>query len=86
MSKQIHTHDVGWYHYENAYPWHDWFDGQARLLTPGEDFQQSLPAFRTLAYRVARENGYRLRTRTMEGGLAIQALDSEGHELKPPPA
>lgn len=85
MGKRIRTHDAGFYHYDNVYPWHDWLDGSTWLLTPGEDFKQPVPAFRTLAYRIAKENEYRLRTRLRPEGLYIQALDSEGNLLPPLP-
>lgn len=67
-----------------AYPWGDWLDGSTWELTR-EDYDGTLASFRSRCYYMAREFGYRLRTRVLGDLLYIQALDSEGNLLPPLP-
>jgi hypothetical protein len=85
MAKEFYTYEPGWYQHSTVFPYGDWFNGSTWLLTPGEDFPQSVPAFRSLMYRMAREFGLRLRTRMTSEGLAVQALAMDGSILEPSP-
>lgn len=54
---------------EEKYPWAEWLDGQARLLTKGEDFDCSITSFRPLAHVAARRHGKEIETRTMSDSV-----------------
>ena len=65
----------------SKYPWDEWLDGQARILTPGEDFDATIQSFRTLAHGVANRRGLRLRTaERQDGRFQIQAINPENGE------
>lgn len=85
MANRIFEHEVPWRRQPAStrlYPWHDWFDGSTWLLTE-DDFDGAMPAFRARLYYMAREMGYRLRTRLQPDGLYIQALAADGSPLGP---
>ena len=55
------------------YPWADWFDGQARLLENGIDFDALPEGMRSCAYAAARRHGVKISLRTIGNDLAIQS-------------
>ena len=55
------------------YPWADWFDGQARLLENGIDFDALPESMRSCAYAAARRHGVKISLRTIGDDLAIQS-------------
>ena len=55
------------------YPWADWFDGQARLLENGIDFDALPESMRSCAYAAARRHGVKISLRTIGNALAIQS-------------
>lgn len=55
------------------YPWADWFDGQARLLENGIDFDALPESMRSCAYAAARRHGVKISLRTIGNDLAIQS-------------
>jgi len=55
------------------YPWDEWLDGQARHLHEGQDYANTTKSLRTVAYRIGKERGIRVRTRVTADGLLIQA-------------
>ena len=55
------------------YPWADWFDGQARLLEKGIDFDALPESMRSCAYAAARRHGVKISLRTIGNDLAIQS-------------
>ena len=55
------------------YPWADWFDGQARLLENGIDFDALPASMRSCAYAAARRHGVKISLRTIGNDLAIQS-------------
>ena len=56
------------------YPWADWFDGQARLLENGIDFDALPESMRSCAYAAARRHGVKISLRTLGTDIAIQSL------------
>ena len=54
-------------------PWADWFDGQARLLENGIDFDALPESMRSCAYAAARRHGVKISLRTIGNDLAIQS-------------
>lgn len=67
-----------------AYPWHDYLDGRTWQFAPG-DYDGTLSAFRSRCFYMAKEFGYRLRTRVRGELLYIQALGPDGNLLGPVP-
>lgn len=61
------------------YPWDEWLDGSVWLLRQGEDFSTSMISFRATASKMAKRNGKKVRSRTVNDehgeGLAIQAYE-----------
>ena len=55
------------------YPWADWFDGQARLLENGIDFDALPESMRSCAYAAARRHGVKISLRTLGNDIAIQS-------------
>jgi len=55
------------------YPWADWFDGQARLLEHGIDYDAETDSMRSCAYAAARRHGVKIAVRTVGEDLALQA-------------
>lgn len=56
------------------YPWGEWFDGQVRLLTQGEDFDCTTGSLRANAYKTARDHAKKISVVTVdEVTLALQA-------------
>ena len=55
------------------YPWADWFDGQARLLENGIDFDALPESMRSCAYAAARRHGVKISLRTIGNDIAIQS-------------
>ena len=56
------------------YPWAEWLDGQAWLLTKGVDFVTEPDHFRATAFQAAKRNGLKIRTATVAvKNIAIQA-------------
>ena len=53
--------------------WQRWLNGSTWALTPGEDFDCSIPAFRAHTYYIARTYGITIRTRIQDGLFYLQA-------------
>ena len=56
------------------YPYDEWLDGRAWGLVGGVDFTCSPASLRASLAEAARGRNLRLRTRTTEDGLAVQAV------------
>jgi hypothetical protein len=57
------------------YPWHEWLDGQPRVLTQGEDFTISLVAMQRHFVRTAKERGLQGHTRIISSTeIAVQVV------------
>jgi len=59
---------------EERYPWADWFDGRARLLENGMDYDAETISMKSCAYAAARRHGVKIALRTVGNDLALQAL------------
>ena len=55
------------------YPWTEWFDGQARLLESGIDYDAETISMKSCAYAAARRHGVKIALRTVGDDLALQA-------------
>lgn len=57
-----------------AAQWLTWMDGNIWALTPGEDFTESVAAFRAHCYYMARQYEMKIRTKYADGVLYVQAV------------
>lgn len=62
---------------EEKYPWAEWFDGQARLLEAGIDFDTERTDMRAVAYVAAKRHGVKITTATIDANIALQAFRPE---------
>jgi len=59
----------------STYPWDEWFDGQTRILTQGEDFTVKPSSIRNAIQVNAFRRNVRVRTAILDGErVQIQAL------------
>jgi hypothetical protein len=73
MARIISEFPVEWR--RRRYPWQEWLDGKARVLTQGEDFTISLVAMQRHFTRTAKEQGLRGQTRIISPTeIAVQAV------------
>lgn len=71
------------------YPYSEWFDGQIRVLTEGEDFKIGVPSFRAALYTASKRENLTLRTRTVVNdgvtSVTVQTVPAK-EKAKPTPA
>ena len=58
----------------DSYDWGTIFDGKARELVEGEDFEVSTSSFRSCVYKKALSMGFKVKTSKTEEGLIVQKL------------
>lgn len=56
----------------HKYPWHEWSNGEAWLLTYGEDFTVPVDSMRRAAHTHAKRTGMGIATRATKEGLVVQ--------------
>lgn len=80
MATIVDAAEVAWGRGREAgYPWNEWFDGQARQLERGKDFDIKPESLRGQAYTAARRNKVRIRTKILDKNtLAIQRVGGTG--------
>ena len=62
-------------HRASRYPWDEWMDGNIWELSPGKDFECSLPSMRQQVYQAAANAELSATTREHEGKLYIQVTE-----------
>ena len=65
------------------YPYDEWFDGQKRRLSVGDDFAAKPSVFRGTLYSAAKRRGLKLVSRTFDDALEIQAVAGDTQLRKP---
>lgn len=60
------------------YPWDEWFDGQIRKLTKGEDYDCLTASFSNAAYNARKRRGVEVRISVRGDIVYIQAAIEEG--------
>jgi len=80
MSRIVNPDRVPWGYQRNRgaskYPWEEWFDGKARRLTQGIDFESDPEHMRRQAYVAAKKKNVKIRTKVVKERkiVYVQAL------------